>query len=584
MKKNRINIIPYILTIILLVSVSCDDDALNFEPTDRISSSTTFETEETASLFLFDIYARMQDGNGTNSTFGSYGSFAEPWDNWSDNGLCGFGWGTSASDVFWGGKMNPSNVPALVEYDATTTNIPILWDGAYKNIRKCNLFIEGVTESTTLSDNYKTTTIAEARFLRAYFYHYLWMGYGGVPIITKSLNQLTDGDDIFYSRETAEATYNFLIKELDEISQLDILPETPIEGGRIVRGGALALKGWIELFNHDYAAAAATNKKIIDDGMFNLFPEYGALFLPENNGNSEGVVYRKYFPRIKGGTIEGVWAIPFTQDGNFVAYGAANPTQELVDDYCMSNGLPITDPLSGYDPQNPYAGREKRFYESIVYDGSAWYKDDAVYFRKGVGSPNEIDLENATGNNTRTGYGLRKRLDQNLNFQESGWEAQSWALDNKGIGQQDFYIFRFAEVLLNYAEAQNEASGPDATVIDAIDRIRMRAGIPSLAATFGSLSQDEMRTVIRRERRVELAFEDKRYWDLLRWELAEDKLKGFMHAMEIVQDGAGQLTYEVKPLESYGPRAFNAHNYLFPIPTIVIESNPELTQNPGYGN
>jgi starch-binding outer membrane protein, SusD/RagB family len=98
-------------------------------------------------------------------------------------------------------------------------------------------------------------------------------------------------------------------------------------------------------------------------------------------------------------------------------------------------------------------------------------------------------------------------------------------------------------VLLNYAEAQNEASGPDATVIDAIDRIRMRAGIPSLATTFGSLSQDEMRTVIRRERRVELTFEDKRYWDLLRWKLAEDKLKGFMHAMEIVQDAAGDLTY-----------------------------------------
>jgi hypothetical protein len=577
MKKNKIKIIPYILTIFVLVSVSCDKDALNFEPTDRISSFTTFQTEETASLFLFDIYASMQDGNGN---IAGTDAGSEPWDNWTDNGVCGYGWGISTADA-WSGTMNPSNIPALT-YDWTTTNIPLIWEDAYKNIRKCNLFIEGVTESTTLSNNYKTTTIAEARFLRAYFYHYLWMGYGGVPIITKSLNQSTDGDSIFYSRETAEATYNFLIKELDEISQPDILPEVPIESGRIVRGGALALKGWIELFNHDYAEAAATNKQIIDDGMFDLFPEYGALFMPENNGNREGVVIRKYFPRIKGGTIEGVWAIPFTQDGNYVAYGAANPTQELVDDYCMSNGLPITDPSSGYDPQNPYAGREKRFYESIVWDGSPWYIDDAVYFRKGVGSPNEIDLQNATGNNTRTGYGLRKRLDQSLNFQESGWAAQPWASDNKGVGQQDFYIFRFAEVLLNYAEAQNEASGPDATVIDAIDRIRERAGIPSLAATFGSLSQDEMQTVIRRERRVELAFEDKRYWDLLRWELAEDKLNGFMHAMEIVQDAAGDLTYEVKPLESYGPRAFNAHNYLLPIATSVIESNPNLTQNPGY--
>ena len=251
---------------------------------------------------------------------------------------------------------------------------------------------------------------------------------------------------------------------------------------------------------------------------------------------------------------------------SLAGWGMLNPTQELIDDYAMANGKVISDPTSGYDPTDPYTDREPRFYETIVYDGSL-YKPGFPIITTRVGGTDPIDQSGFTS--TVTGYFTKKRIDPTVDI-SSNYGAQS--------SYQNYTFFRYAEVLLSYAEAQNEATGPDQTVYDAVDEVRARGGLSGLPT---GLSQADMRTAIRRERRVELAFEDKRFWDLIRWRIAEVNLNNPLHGM-LIEDVGGTLTYTVVPAAG-GDRKFTASkNYLFPIPQEALDKNTKLVQNPNY--
>ncbi|MBA4166014.1 MAG: RagB/SusD family nutrient uptake outer membrane protein [Chitinophagaceae bacterium] len=552
---NIKNLAWCLLTALMSVaSVSCKkslDESLDITPHDRLTDEAVFSDANTADVFLNDIYGQLPDGN----------NMYDPFDNWSDNSICGFPWPLSRSIA-----QQANYTPSTLSF---SSGLPYDWTDNYKSIRKANLFIKKITASV-LPDEYKKKRIAEVRMLRAFFYHQLWMCYGGVPIITEPDNLADGGDAIFHSRNTFDETVKFITDELSAVSE--DLPESN-EAGRVTKGAALTLKGWCELFAHNFADAAATNKKIIDDlgngNVYDLHPDYQSLFLTESNINKEGILYRQYIPRVKGGFIEGTTGPTFTKGGAETSWGGVNPTQELVDDYEMDNGLPITDPASGYDPQTPYVHREKRFYQSIVFDGSFWY-NDTIYTRQGVGSPNEIDLSdhNDAG---QTGYYLRKRLSDKITLGPDNWDGHS--------SGQNYYIFRYAEVLLNYAEAQNEAVGPDGTVYDAIDKVRARSSLIALPA---GLSQDQMRQAIRRERRVELAFEDKRWWDLIRWHIADVNLNTSLHGISIQAGANGKLIYNPITVPG-GNHKFNAaSNYLFPIPQAAIDQNKNLKQNAGY--
>ena len=544
----------YLLVALLTITnYSCKkslDETLDITPHDRLTNEAVFSDANTADLFVNDIYGHLPDGN----------LMYDPFDNWSDNSLCGFSWPTSRTI-----GQQSNYTPSTLSFG---DGLPYDWGQNYTNIRKTNIFIKQMA-SSQLPDDYKKKRIAEVRFLRAFFYHQVWMAYGGVPIITAPDNLAADGDAILHARNSSDETLKFITDELSAVAE--DLPEVS-EPGRATKGAALTLKGWCELFGHQFAQSALTNKTIIDNlgngNVYDLHPDYQALFLSEGNGSKEGIFYRQYIPRVKGGRIEGVTGPTFTKGGVETSWGGVNPTQELVDDYDMDNGLPITDPASGYNPQQPYVHREKRFYQSIVYDGSYWY-NDTIYTRQGVNSPNEIDLSdhNDAG---QTGYYLRKRLSDKITLGADNWDGQS--------SGQNYYIFRYAEVLLNYAEAQNEASGPDATVYDAINKVRARSELPGLPT---GLSQDQMRQAIRKERRIELAFEDKRYWDLIRWHIADINLNRQLHGISIKAGSNGGLIYAPVTIPG-GDRKFNAKNYLFPIPQIAIDQNKNLQQNPGY--
>jgi hypothetical protein len=454
------------------------------------------------------------------------------------------------------------------------------WGTLYKNIRKCNVFIDGVTKSG-LTQVYKDKRLGEAKVLRAFFYQNLWILYGGVPVITKPDNRNTDGDAIFHARAGFDSTFTFLESELTAAAQL-LKPNSGNDGqGRITQGAALTLKGWIELFYASplnnagntvsrWAAAAATNKQVMQLG-YALYPKYDELFLTTGNTNNEGILYREYLTVKQGSNIIGYQG-PNYVGTNWLSWGGSAPTQELVDDYAMANGKAITDAGSGYNPQNPYANREPRLKQSILYNGNTF---NGIPFLSAVGSGlNEIDLADA-GDNSNTGYCTKKRMDTTVNIFQGGASAQN------------YYYFRYAEVLLNYAEAQNEAVGPDASVYKALDEIRTRAGIPVFSAVYPGASQATMRALIRKERRIELALEGKRYFDLLRWKLAETNLNHVMHGMKITSDGSGNYTYTVvSAIPSGAPQwSFDASkNYLLPIPLNALGQNPSLKghQNPGY--
>lgn len=544
--------IQFMLQLILMVFVSsflfisCED-YLTIEPRDQIGDDALWSSENNAELFLNNIYA------GLPGTFTTH----DPPENWSDNSMSTHSWGESTVTI----------KSAIY----TPDNAPNQW-GHYGNIRKANLFISKVDESE-LDPEWKKVKLAEAKFLRAYYYSLLWTNHGGVPIITDVLNLTEQGDEVFRSRNSADETFDFIVRELNNIE--DDLPII-VEAGRASKGAALALKGWCELFwasplynsNNDVARwekAASTYKRIIDLGYYDLFPGYNAQFMEENNWNIETIFAKAYF----GGTslgasregLQGTWMV----GGNQLSWSGVGPSQELVDEYFMANGLAIDDPNSGYDPQNPYSNREKRFYESIVYDGSVWAGSEIV-MKQGVGSRNETDIA-SKNESTNTGYYLRKGLDE------------KYAINGPHqLSSANYIIFRYAEILLGYAEARNEASGPDETVYNAINKIRARVDLPPLR---DGLSQAEMRKAIQKERRIELAFEDKRYLDLIRLKLAEDKLNGHMHGM-VIEEVDGEWQYRVFPA-TQGEMVFHPEkNYLWPIPIAAIDRNPKLEQNPGY--
>lgn len=540
-----------ILVLSTLIYTSCKDSELDIEPTDQLTDASVWKTPANAGLFLNDIYNSLNPGPQS-TVFTNLPSEIsnDPLDNFSDNSLSGPIAGIPSYANFAQGSYGPAT-PIFNPH----------WSNMYKNIRKCNVFIQNVS-AADFDDKTKKGMLAQAKFLRAYYYKSLMDLYGGVPLITKPLNQAEDGDAIFYARNTYEECVAFIQKETEEAAADLPLTVPAKEAGRATKGAAWALKGETELYASKWAEAAATHLKIMQSGAgYDLFADYGELFLPANENNKEVIFDIQYAANIKAHIREKYLNPVKVADGT--GWGAVNPTQNLVDEYEFLDGKTEAEGSTLFNPEKPYDNREKRFYATIIYDGSLW-KGAPIYTRLGVANnPNELDGSGAGGKG-RTGYFMKKMVDPTL---VPGNSSGSNAI-----------IWRFAEVLLNYAEAQNEAVGPDNSVYTAVNRVRTRAGLPNLPT---GLDKAQMRSRIRRERRVELAFEGKRLFDLWRWKTADQVFSQPLRAMKITIVG-GKPVYE-KVNAGGGKINFVASkNYLFPIPQAVIAQNPKIIQNPGY--
>lgn len=565
-----------------LALLAACEDWLEIEPKDRFGDTTVWGSEENADMFLNDMYNQLPHLNNETQCL----------DQYSDNSYVGAEW-MNARTTIYTAALSPTSWLAgpwdMWKWGRQNNSDA---KGQYERIRSCNLFINKVQESG-FSEEYKKVRLAEARFLRAWFYHYLWMAYGGVPIITDVLDNNVD-PDIFYPRQTAQKTFEFIDTELDQIKNDLPARRSGADLGRASKGAILTLKGWVELFhaselrnpNHDvkrWENAAKTLKDVIKLGVFQLQPTIADLWTEATNNNDE-VIFDFQMSKQNGGRREGLFGPVFVK-GVQSSWGNMQPTQELVDDYCMANGLPITDPASHYDETAPYKGREKRFYQSILYDGAIWQGEEIIT-RVGVGSPNEIDTS-SEDDVTNTGYYTRKTLDESVNG------ADNLQMSN---GMANYIFFRYADVLLMYAEASLEA-GDKPTAIKYLDMVRTRGdNMPSIEATYTKgITENQLREVLRRDRRIELAFEDKRFWDILRWKICDGE-KGVMNkpigGMKI-EDTNGDGVWEYNYHE-VGKRTFVPRMYYQPIPQYVLDKNPAIReqnggedgwmngQNPGY--
>jgi len=576
--------------LILVVSInSCKkDDFLSVPPKGVLTDVSSFNSQNNADLFVNDVYNQLPDFNNINS-----GALTDGWTDNINTGATNMdGQALIRSNALSAGNFTygPSSVFAWQDNPNNGNPVP----GNFTKIRKCNVFLQNAEKNKAVYDaTWYAQRVGEVRFLRALFYTILFKNYGGLPLITTPLNNL-NGSDIFTARSTIDQTLAFIEADCDAAAAVLPLKQGKADLGRATKGAALALKADAELFaasplvntSNDptkWAKAAATNLAVMNLGVYDLFKTSSATpilsttgsgttstafrdqFLAANNWNIETIFAKAYALPNKGHHREGYMG-PVIVKGGQQAWGNIAPTQSLVDDYEMDNGKPITDPTSGYDPQHPYMHRESRFEQSIIYDGSYWQGE--VYMSR-IGGSNQIDL-GSTSDITNTGYNGRKTLDESITGQAS--------LANPAPGTSNYQFYRYAEILLSYAEAQNEAVGPDASVYSAVNAVRARVLLPALPV---GLSQVDMRTNIRRERRLEFTFEDKRWFDIRRWDITV-KGPAVLNTPEygmVITGTTGNLKYT--PTIVFQNKYSEWMNFL-PIPQPVLNSNTKLTQNPGY--
>jgi hypothetical protein len=308
-----------------------------------------------------------------------------------------------------------------------------------------------------------------------------------------------------------------------------------------------------------WEAAAAAAKAVMDMNQYGIAADYVKLF--QNSDNNEAIFSRLYAIGARHVCME----IANGPNG-YNGWAGNTPLQNLVDAYEMKNGKPISDPASGYSEANPYANRDARFYATILYNGAPYRGSTIQTYTPGGKDSNDGP---SNWNTTKTGYYLRKFMDDSYPI-ENPWDV---------AGRQPWIYLRYAEVLLNYAEAQNEAVGPDATVYNAVNQVRQRASVNQPALPAG-LSKEQMRDAIRRERQVELAFEEHRYYDVRRWKIAmqTENVPAYGITVEL-KNGVPVYTRKI----ALTGRLFAEKNYWLPIPRTEIQaSNDLLEQTTGY--
>lgn len=549
-----------------------------------LDEASTFSDSTNSMGFLNNIYTNM--GFSADPKRFNGGSYAAGLDASSDEAE-----GPSASSSngfiqFATGSVNPSIVPD----DA--------WSIPYTNIRAVNQFLKHLP-TIPFNANLKLETKAEARFLRAWYYAIMLQHYGGIPLIGDTVFAATDNMDL--PRNSFRECVNYIVSECD--SAASYLPNVQSGSmyGRASRGTCLALKSRVLLFAasplfnsgganpgnangldsivaypdsdpNRWKLAADAAAAVIALNAYQLYvdstsiagkPGYGFQELFTLRYNTEYIL-----PRMMDGNkyLESLWDVP-SRGGS----GGPFPYQEIVDAFPMSNGKLITDPTSGYDANNPYMNRDPRLDYSIIHDstlrttfGANQPTPVALYWNTSV-TPAVAASGDAVYKGTSTGYYIFKMLDP--------------AVINNMVGSTPrcLPLIRYAEILLNFAEATNEFSGPTDDVYHAIEAIRQRAGLRPYQLPTG-LSKDDMRTLIQNERRIELAYEGFRFFDVRRWMIAEQTDNQQMHGMEVDRNNSS-VTYKPFNVRKHN---FTKAMYLWPIPLKEIAKSSKLLQNPLY--
>jgi hypothetical protein len=564
MKKYKI-LFSFFLVALIFSATSCkweETQPLNYNTDDMVWNSS----DPNAALaigYLRGVYNSIPDGfNRINSDF---------LDAATDDAIP---------------SRNNTPVGYYTNGTVTALNDPDTYYGkAYSGIRSANVFLANI-DRVPAGMARITYWKAEVRFIRVLLYFELLKRYGGIPLIGDKV--FTVNDDLTFARNTFSDCVDYIVNECVAIKpNLRLQSAIPSgEYGSISQGAAIALKCRVLL----YAASPLYNgggvesnqaiktltgyptadpsrwQKVVDAaeefntlGYYGLQASFTTVFTAKQN--IEIILARQ---SANSSIIETNNApIGYTTPSSL---GYTSPTQNYVDAFPMMNGLSINDPASGYLASKPYTSRDPRLAASVFYNGVTWLSKTVETFEGGKDKPNMANTVQ-----TKTGYYLRK-------FMGDFTTATTYSSQS-----HNFPVFRYAEIILNYAESLNEVN----RIEDAVKQIilvRKRAGIQAGAnSRYGiriGILQGEMRDLIRNERRVELAFEEHRFWDVRRWKVAATALSGPIYGAQLTKDMSGNVIYDLHfQVASY---RFSNKLYHMPLPYSETTKNANLIQNEGW--
>lgn len=557
---------PLYFALCAMSLAACKKDFLTVTPTSIVATSAISSDTSVFEAFVTARYigTRLQDkeADGSNPGFGR-GFEYSMMSSFTDESVY------NNDDATWliqRGQMAPENLGSA----------GVIWARSYRSIRECNYALS-VLPGLQMSAGHKTRLEGELKFIRAYRYHDLIRNYGKVVLMGDRVVGLNDNlqDPALFNRAPIKDGIDYAVAQLDDAAaKLPLNNDGTWELGRATRGAALALKARLLLYaasplynTGTWAAAATAAQAVIGLNKYGIYTGgYRNMFLVNETNE---VIFERLFTK----NANHVHLEIANGPNGYGGWAGNSPMQNLVDDYEMTSGKPITDPTSGYVESDPYANRDPRFYATILFNGAPYRERNIETFVPG-GKDSRDGIDN--WNTTKTGYYLKKYMNDAYPLQNPWGNA----------GFQPWIYIRYAEVLLNFAEAANEAYGPDVTpsgatmsARQAVNMVRQRPSVnmPVIAA---GVSQSAMREAIRRERRVELAFEEHRFYDVRRWKIA-DVTENKPAAGVIITKTATGFTYT--PKVALDGRHFETKHYWLPIPRSEIQaSGGQLQQNEGY--
>lgn len=491
---------------------SCSSDFLDKNPLDKISSEVYYTNETQVNIALTACYARMMVGgwDGNISWTMNVCSTNAIFDCFADNGYIKWGFLGITS-----GNLTPAN-------EAVNT----IYQGSYASIAIFNDFIANMESDKVnfLSNDVRNKYIAEVKFMRAWVYFNLTNLYGDV-----ALSLVPQKADFKPVRETKQKVIEAIINDLD--FALANLPNDAYTNGHVMKGAAYALKMRVSLYNQKYADVI----KIWDEyfntsnNKFSICPVYYDLFRGPNQPKNPEIIFSAIY--VNDSRYRNDIDITLTNYADVLA------STNLLNAYEFNDGTPFSTTNPKYDPTDEYKNRDPR----LKY---------TLFNSKEISQPSSPYFSKIAGGNV-TGKLIVKKFvqDELLPAQVSG-------------SDQDAVLLRLGDVALMYAEAENALNGPSDKVINAIQMVRGRADV-NMPRIPSGLTKDAMTDRIRNERRVELAYEGQRYFDLMRWKLM------------------GQIIPNIVDPNGIR-RVWDDKNYLWPLPTNALNRNSNLTQNPGY--
>ena len=549
------NIFKTILAAAVIGLSSCTS-ILDMDPTDRVSDKVLWESTQNAEYHVNYLYSYLYDVL---------------------MGQCVAGQTEALTDQLKYGSYNYNSlcyIPSEIAYgDATTLTTSYVdsylgyWGVWYQGIARANNAIYCLHKYGQMSDEDKVRLEAEIRFVRAYLYFDLIKRYKDIILYDEDMDKYSKNKAVSPESEG----WDFIYKDLDFAAKN--LPDRTSSNGRLDKGMAWAFMTRAMLYAERYDLVLAAAQEVEKLG-YTLEADYTDGYMKGiGSGNKEAIIQYQFD---RGADVMHSFDFYYTPGGDFTIYGEAGggygtPTQEMVESYELATGgFPDWTPWHDVTTETPpYADLEPRFHASILYNGAPWKGRKIEPFVGGSDGWCQWNLEREPKGRTTTGYYLRKMVDEGHDV-----------IANSG-STQPLMILRYAEVLLNKAEACYHLEGKTAEANAAVRAIRSRVGLP-----YADKEGDELWAAIRQERKVELAYEGLWYWDLRRWGVAHKQypegLTGYQqHGLKIEKNDDGTFTYTYVSVDDKD-RNFPEKMYRFPMPSGEMNNNKDVDQYPEW--